>query len=115
MKLLEELKYEPPDQEVVTKQQPSVATPEEKEDTYVETVVDLINKYDLIALMCDYLKGLVDENMKGVSVSFEPTEYPSVYMALKRRFPTATEYAVTYEQYKTLCDLRMDLVCRGEY
>lgn len=115
MKQLKEFVYEPPDQEVVQKVGVPLETKETRDEGYIETVKDLINRYDLIALLCDYLQSIIDENMQGVHISFPPEEYPDVYMAFKRRFPNVTDYKITYDQYRTLCRLRMDLVKRGEY
>lgn len=117
MKRVDELQYQPPDQEVIlsSKTIPSVPVTEDAVDNYMPTIVDLINKYDLLAMLCDYCLQLVDKNMDGVQVSFSSSDYPEVFQAHKRRFPTAKEGVITYEQYKLLTGVRTDLVSAGEW
>lgn len=115
MEKIERFKYEPPKQEVVPEklELPPVDTKDEQD--YIDTLERLIYKYRLIAEQARYLEGIVDKEMQDVYVKFDPKEFPEVYAALKRKFPDADHTVMTYQQYKTLMELKYDMVEGGVY
>ena len=118
MKSLEGYKYTPPKQEMLPEEsvlKDPLPSKEVKEDPYQATVKDLINRYDLIVHLADYICNLIDNNMSNVSVELRSDDYPEVYQSFRRLFPDADDSIITYEQYKQLCGYRMDLVEAGLY
>lgn len=115
MEKVDRFKYEPPEQDIVpAKQTIDLPKPEEQED-YNDRLDRIINKYRLIAEQAKYLEGIVDKEMQEVYVTFDPKEFPEVYAALKRKFPDANHTVMTYQQYKTLMELKYDMVEGGIY
>lgn len=118
MRELDTYKYTPPEQEMLPEEavlKDPLPSTEVKLTPYQEQVLDLINRYDLIVHLCDYVCDLIDQNMSHVSVEMSPEDYPEVYASFKRLFPNTTSDIMTYEQYRDLCKFRMDMVSAGVY
>ena len=111
---IEPYKFEPPPSEIRLEDKKSAVKPKDTtQEIYQQRLKDLIDLLDLIAELCDYSEQPIDQEMKDVTLVFDPQNFPELHASMKRRFPSADPTKVTYEQYKDTFNLISDLVVNG--
>lgn len=115
MKELEPYRYQPEEANVELKTEPIPTITDTEAEEYGRKVKELCDKLELIELVCDYLKTLVDHQSADVAVKYDPEDYPDVYRSMRRLFPNAEPTMVTYQQYRLLHNFKMDLIKAGVY